>query len=458
MCSSLHSLCIVVIDDELFGVVVNSRIGLARRSHLTCENSQLHFRSRFADFHYLIGLLTHALCYGEACTALAGKRRLCDVLRQVSCLEPAEFLVLTAFHDSLQLYGVRHRIAGFHDTGHRVGVVLKQDIRAVTCLGALCERKVLELSRNGLLRVVAAVVHDIRIGVHHQADVVRCLELFLQVRQQLLCSLEVLLRRHDVECDVLDRAIRSLLVLLLMLVVEFLDVAVAYLHEAVSHGEIRLHSVLCGHTLLAVVECELGIQRICLEQVLEQGCVFLLHVADTNGFLPVQPVGLGLLEVCVHLRVVATFVDSLQQVHHCIAAELAVLVVERTATANDLVNILADTQFAQLVCRDVHTDFVSLCAHCVVHQHHVPCLVANLCVEVFVEIVTTGLNLVHFRQLFFCCLILRVVNLLALNHADVLAATVKETATGVQKVSEDKCQHGQTHNCNQQGAMVSNSL
>ena len=83
LCSGLQCLCVAVVNDELLSVVIDDRVGLARRGYLACEDSQLHFRSRFPDFHNLVGLLAHALSNGEACATLAGKGGFVDILRQV---------------------------------------------------------------------------------------------------------------------------------------------------------------------------------------------------------------------------------------------------------------------------------------------------------------------------------------------------------------------------------------
>ena len=246
--------------------------------------------------------------------------------------------------------------------------------------------------------------------------------------------------------------------MLFVLCVELLDLAVAHLHQAVGYAVVRLHNVLGAHTFLTGVKSVLCVQRVCLQQVLQQRGVFLLHVTHANGFLPVHPIGLGLLQVRVLLCVLAAFVDSGNQVLHNLAAVLTVLAVESTTTTKNLMHVLADTQLFQLVCRYVHTDFFCLCTHRVVHDEHVPYLIADLSVHVFVKIRTTGLDLIDLCQLFFSCLVLRVVDFLTFNHAHVLAATVEKTATGVQKVSEDKCQHGETDNRDQQCAMISNSL
>ena len=379
------------------------------------------------------------MCYSEASAALACESGLCDVLRQIGSLEPTQLLVLAVLYDSLQLYGIRQRVTGLHDTSHRVGVVLKQDLRAVACLCTLSERKVLELCRNGLFRIVVTVVHDIRVGVNHQTDVLRRAELILQVRQQGLCCFEVILRRNDVERDILDRAVRGLFVLLFVLLVELLDVALAVLYQTVSYRKIRLSHILCAHAFLACIERKLCVQRVGLQQVLKQRVVFLLHVTDTNHFLPVQPIGLSLLQVRVLLCVLAAVVDSRDEVLHCVTTELTVLVVESATAANDLVRILADTEFAQLIDGHIHTDLLGLRTQRVVHHQHVPHLIADLCAHVFVKIRAAALNLVNLRQLVFCRFILRVVNLLTLDHTDILTTAVEETATGVQKVSEDKC-------------------
>ena len=158
-----------------------------------------------------------------------------------------------------------------------------------------------------------------------------------------------------------------------------------------------LHLMIAELSLMTTVECELCLQRVGLKQVLQQVAVFLLQITDTNRFLPVQPIRLSLLEVRVHLCVLALVVDSLEQVDHSVTTELTVLVVERTATANDLVNVLTDAQLAQLVAGDVHTDLVGLRTQRVVHHEHVPHLIADLRIEIFVKIRTAGFNLIHFR-------------------------------------------------------------
>ena len=120
--------------------------------------------------------------------------------------------------------------------------------------------------------------------------------------------------------------------------------------------------------------------------MLHQRGVFLLHVTDTNSLLPVQPIGLGLLQVSVLLCIFTTFVNGVDQVLYYLAAELTVLVRERTTATDDLVNVLTNAEFAQLVRRDVHSDLLGLRTKRIVHHQHVPYLVANLSVHVFVKI------------------------------------------------------------------------
>ena len=284
-----------------------------------------------------------------------------------------------------------------HDTSHRVRVVLKEDLGAIAGFGTLGESELLELSRNGLFREITTVVHNVRIGVYHEAYVLSRLELLLQIVHQRLCGLEVFLARYDVKRYVFDSAVRSLFVLLFVLFVQFLEVAVAHFNQTVSYAVVGFHGVLCAETVLTAVEGELCIQRVRFEQVLQQVRVFLLHVADANYLLPVQPIGLGLFEVRVLLCVCAFLVNSLQQTDHCLAAELTVLTGERTAATDHLVNVVADAQLAQLVFGNVHSDLFRLRAQRVIHHKHVPYLITDLAVHVFVKIATTGLDLIHFR-------------------------------------------------------------
>ena len=169
---------------------------------------------------------------------------------------------------------------------------------------------------NALLGVVATVVHDIRVGVYYQTYVLGRLELLFQVFHQRRSCLEISLGRHDIIGDVLDSAVRSLFVLLFVLLVQFLDVALADLYQTIGYGEVRLHNIICTHTVLTTVECKFSIQRVRLDQVLQQVGVFLLHITDADGFLPVQPIGLVLLEHRVLLGVVAFLVDGLQQTYY----------------------------------------------------------------------------------------------------------------------------------------------
>ena len=295
-----------------------------------------------------------------------------------------------------QFNAIRQRISCLHNTSHSIRVVLKQDLRAVTGFGTLSECKVLELCRNRLFRIVATVVHDIRVGVHNQTDIICGFELILQTNQQLLSGFEISLTRYDIECNVLDRTVRGLLVLLFVLLVQCLDLTLAHFDEAVRYRIIRLHYVLGTHTVLTTVESELSIQRVSLDQVLEKIAVFLLQIADTNGFLPVEPIGLSLLEVGILLCIVTAFIDSGDQALHHLAAILTVLVHKRTTTTQNLVNVLTHAEFGQLVCGDVHTDLLSLRTQGIVHNEHVPYLITDLGIHVFVKIRTTALNLVHF--------------------------------------------------------------
>ena len=147
-----------------------------------------------------------------------------------------------------------------HDTCHSIGVVLKENVRAVACFSTLGERELLELCRYGLFRVVATVVHDIRIGVYHQTYILRGLELVLQTDQELLSCLEIILTRNDIESDILDRTVRGLLVLLFVLFVQRLDVTLAHFDETVCYRVVRLHHILSAHTVLTTVESKLSIQ------------------------------------------------------------------------------------------------------------------------------------------------------------------------------------------------------
>ena len=120
--------------------------------------------------------------------------------------------------------------------------------------------------------------------------------------------------------------------------------------------------------------------------------------------------------------------------------------------------ISTDAQLAELISSYLHTNLLSLLAEGIVHHQHLPNLVADLDTELLVDVVATTLDLVHFGQLVFSCLILGVVNLVTCYHTHILAAAIEKTTTRVQKVAQNERQHSNTHYYEQDNAMISNSL
>ena len=285
-------------------------------------------------------------------------------------------------------------------------------------LGTLCKCKLLEQCRNTLNRVVTAVVVDIRIGIHYFRYVFGGIELVLQFNQLILCVFIISIRRNDVKHQVLDSTVRSLFVQLFVLVVQFLDIALFHLYQAVRNHEVRLHHILCGNAVLTTVESVLSIQAVVGNQVLQQRVVFLLHVRHAKHGLQVVPVFANALEISVLLRVAAAFCQHVNYVLHDLAIELTVLVCKSTTTSDDLVDMVTGTQIGQLILSDRQTNLVCLLTHGVIHYECIPYLITDLSVSVFVKIAATILHLVHFCQLIFSSLVLGDVNSVTFNNTN----------------------------------------
>ena len=125
------------------------------------------------------------------------------------------------------------------------------------------------------------------------------------------------------------------------------------------------------------------------------------------------------------LCVLGLLLYGVQELNQCRAAELTCLVEEGATSADNLVRILTNAEFRQFIRSDVHTDFLGLSTQCIVHQHHLPYLIAQLSVQILIEIGAAGLYLVHLYQLLTSSLIRCVVHILTLDGSDVLAFLIK---------------------------------
>ena len=222
-----------VVHDELLSLVVEQTIGLAAWGYLAAEDSQFHLSSRFALVSNLECLLAHASRNGELGTFLASKCRVSDGLLQLVCLKPAKLYIfgVLIISNEYELYRVRLGITAVHDTRHSVGTIGIGELGACALLSTLAESKLLILSRNSSLRIVATIVEDVRVAVNHSGDVLLGLEVVLEALHEFLHLCVVCLRCYDREANIYDRAVRSTLVLLLLVVIEFLDVSLGNLNQ-----------------------------------------------------------------------------------------------------------------------------------------------------------------------------------------------------------------------------------
>ena len=416
----------------------------------------MHFRRRSADVRNLEGLLAHTHRYGETLTFLGYESFLHNLAVQLVGFVPTEFgVLLSGIHcDYFQRNGVRHGVSGLDEARHRIGVVLQLDVGHIAGLGVGAESEVLVLLGHVVDAIVTSVVHYVGVEVNYGHHVVGGVELVLHLFHLLRNGHSVLIGRLNGERNISNRAVRLLLVLVLVLLIESLDVGVAYLDERVSHSKIGLVDELDVARGLAAIEGELGIQLVGGDAVREEAHVFLLQIGDANGFLPVVPVGLGLLQVGLVFRILGFLLEAVKELHQVAAVELAGLVVESAARRDNLVDVVTDADLRELVRSNGHTDFLGLCLHGVVRDEHLPNAVVHVGHHVFVEVVAAGLDFVHLIELFFGGFIFGVVDFLTFYNPHVLAVA-REIGVGTgQEIPDDERQHGETHYNQQEYAMI----
>ena len=398
---------------------------LARRTYVYLEHSQLYLAGRRGERVNLVSYLTTLVLEREELTY----RSLVDaILDEVGQLLHAYPLLLcrnggVANEAELELHRVGGEIVATNDTRHSVSVVGKLNVGVSALLNGCTERNLLVLLRNGNRRVFSLLVHQTGFGVDVTLDILQRIQTI--VLESGLCSLhgslgirKVLLGRSVCKANVCDLAIRFLLEEVLTLLVQGLQLAVAHLDGAVSDSGVGRHDILCVGHVGACLVCKLSIQRVRTNQALYQHLVLALEV----------------LYVDAHTE--STALDEL-------LGQVALVLLDH------LVDLLVGNG---------QTDLLCLCAEQLVEQHLLPYLLTNLHGGLFVEVVAVVLNLQQLGRFVDHSLIVLRRDILTVDDRYLAVFEVQEAATGVDGISQNECQHSETHNDQQECAMISNFL
>ena len=415
----------LVVYGKLLSYVVVSVVRLAGRTYIHLEHCQLHFAGRRGERVNLVSHLTILVLEREMLTY---RGLVYAILDEVGQLLHAYPLLLCrnggiANEAELELHRIGSEIVAANDTRHSVGVVSKLDVGVSALLSGSTESEVLVLLRNGNRRVLCLLVHQTGLGVDVALDILQGIQTV--VLESGLCSLhgsfglcEVFLRRSVCKEDVCDLTVGFLLEEVLALVVQRFQFAVAYLDGAVCDSGVGGHDVLCVGHVGACLVCKLSIQRVRTNQALHQHLVLALQV----------------LYVDAHAE--CTALDEL-------LGQVALVLLDH------LVDLLVGNG---------QTDLLCLCAEQLVEQHLLPYLLTNLHGGLFVEVVAVVLNLQQLGRLVDHSLIVLRRDILTVDDRYLAVFEVQEATTGVDGISQNECQHSETHNDQQECAMISNFL
>ncbi len=210
-------------------------------------------------------------------------------------------------------------------------------------------------------------------------------------------------------------------VLFFPLVVEFTDVAVAYLDGRVWDAIIRLFGIQDIGRSEPAVKGIFGIYSVCANEFAEQIDVFLLQVVKPYSVFPIFPVGACLFDACCLLGIFRVGVYTVQELNKSQAIELSALVVESAPLLDNLMWVFAYAEFGQFVGRDSHSNFFCLRFESVLRQYCLPCLIVDVRLHFVVHIVSTCFNLHDFSELFACCFVLGVMNVVAFDASDIFS-------------------------------------